>query len=327
MTLSDVLFEFAADSDPYEPIKRIKTGLHSFDKAFEKSDGTYGMPIGTGYEVFGAKSTGKSTFCYSLMSIIGEMLQHNIILSDLEGFDPEHFRNILAYYQYGGVVKLIHQGTDEEILEEFASSMLRKDEEPIYHIGMLDSIAAISPIAEKNSDLGAANMGRRAFLVGQFSRRLMPTVHPRTVGSEHIYFMTNHWYEKIGTRGYQSPGGNVKDYLFGVQIHLGREYVSVGGKNSRSYPDGSYILNGTIYKNRYGKDRKTFKVFVKGGFGIHKGITAVLDAKDLGLTGSGRTIKLGDESYGYFKDIVENKWNDPEFFEPFYEVLKNVSDA
>lgn len=327
MTLAnDILFQYKGDT--YEPIQRHKTGLTSFDLALRKSETECGMPLGTGYEVFGAKSTGKSTFCRSLSAILGKQLQLNIVDADLEGSDPGHGQNILRFHGYDGIIRLIHQGTDEEILEHLENAMLgRLDKDDTdYSIGILDSIAAISPVAERDGDLGQANMGRRAFLMAQFTRRLLPTVHPRTIGSKKVYFMTNHWYSQIGTKGYQSPGGNVKDYLFGIQIHLKRRYVTVNGKSSRSYPDGSYILEGTIYKNRYGRDREEFQVFVKGGAGIHPGITAVIDAQEMGIVNKAGHVKIGDQSFGYLSQIIKNEWENDEFFQPFYDALKEYEN-
>ena len=326
--IADDIIKFTFSGDPADPIKRHLTGMYSFDRAFETSTGQIGMPIGTGYEIFGAKSIGKSTFCYSLLAILGKSLATNVVLTDLEGFDSNHLKNILSHIGYTGNIYLIHQGQDEEILEKFEDIFLQqgkfesKDGECKYTIGMLDSIAAISPVAERQGDLGSANMGRRAFLMAQFSRRLLPTIHPRTVGSENLYFLINHWYGKIGEKGYQSPGGNVKDYLCGGQIHLARKYINWGGKQLRNFPDGSYRLEGTLYKNRYGFDRKTFTVFVKSGVGIHLGLTAMFDALDLKVAKRSKTIKIGDASFGYLKDILTKEWENDEFFQPFYDALK-----
>ena len=334
--IADDIIKFTFSGDPADPIKRHLTGLYSFDHAFETADGQIGMPIGTGYEVFGAKSVGKSTFCYSMAGILSTMLETNTILSDLEGFDAGHLRNILSHLNYTGNINLIHQGTDEQILEKFEDAFLErgdfappKSEKGIhikYGVGMFDSIAAISPVAEQKGDLGAANMGRRGFLMAQFTRRLLPTVHPRTVGSENVYFLTNHWYGDIGKNRYISPGGNVKDYLMGVQIHLKRKYVSIGGEQKKNFPDGSYRLTGTLYKNRYGFDGTQFTVFIKSGVGIHRGLTAMFDALDLKLAKRGKTIKIGDESFGYLPSILRDKWQDDEFFQPFYDALKENED-
>jgi hypothetical protein len=317
MTIADDIIEFTFSGDPADPIKRHLTGLYSFDHAFETAKGEFGMPIGCGYEVFGFPSIGKSTFCYSLLAHLGNTLNTNVVLSDLEGFDAGHFKNIFQYNQYNGDVHLIHQGTDEEIVEQFEDVFLgRSDLEKEYGIGMLDSLAAISPLAERDSNLGEANFVRRAVIIGQFSRRLLPTVHPRTVGSENIYLLVNHYYKKVGGNKfeYHSPGGNIKGFLCGVQIHLGRE---------KKFPDGSYLLRGTLHKNRYGFPRKSFQVFMKAGVGIHKGLTALYDAAELDKVKLGKTIKIGNESLGYMKTFRDKEWENDEIFQPFYDLLKD----
>jgi len=322
MTIADEILDFTFSGDPADPIKRHLTGLYSFDHAFETAMGEFGMPIGTGYEVFGAKGIGKSTWCYSMATMLAMALQTNIHLADLEGFDAGHLKYILRYLKYSGNIRLTHQGTDEKILEKFADSFLRlgefkqdNEDVPEYGIGVLDSIAAISPLAEKDGDFGGATYGRRAVLMGALSRLLLPTTHPRTTGSEKIYFLVNHWYPKVGGTKYeyQSPGGNVKNYLCGVQIHL---------KRSKKFTDGSYILNGTLHKNRYGFERREFQVFMKAGVGIHKGLTAIYDAADLGKIELGKSVKIGDESFGFMKTIRDNEWENDEFFQPFYDILK-----
>jgi len=339
MTIADEILDFTFSGDPADPIKRHLTGLYSFDHAFETAKGDIGMPIGAGYEVFGARSTGKSTFCYSLLAILGNQLNTNIVLADLEGFDPGHFGNILRYNQYKGNIRLVHQGTDEEILETLADIALgnhtftTKDEEsgekiPLdYTLGMLDSIAAISPLAEKKGDFGVATYGRRAVLLGILSRQLLPTMHPRKQGSENIHFLTNHWIPKMEEKGYTSPGGEAKGYLCSVQIHLARESVSIDGKKMSTLPDGSYRLKGTLYKNRYGFDRTTpdkgeFTVFIKAGVGIHYGLTAMFEAIDLKKAVRHGTVKIGDTSFGHLKTILTKEWENDEFFQPFYGVLK-----
>ena len=328
MTLTDEI-AFTFSGDPADPIKRHLTGLYSFDHAFETAMGEIGMPLGTVYEVFGAKGIGKSTFCYSLTAILGNQLEANIALADLEGFDPGHFGNILRYNQYNGNVRLVHQGTDEAILEKLADIALGNVELDLdYTIGMLDSIAAISPLAEKKGDFGVATYGRRAVLIGLLGKQILPTLHPRKQKSENIFFLTNHWVPNIENKGYRSPGGKAKDYLCGLQLHLSRKYVSIGGKERATLPDGSYRLKGTLYKNRYGfieKDnkKKEFTVFVKAGVVIHYGLTAMFEALDLKKAKRTKgVIKMGDTSFGYLSKILKNEWENDEFFQPFYDALK-----
>jgi RecA/RadA recombinase len=319
MTIADELLSFTFSGDPPDPIKRLHTRLWSFDHAFETAKGDIGMPLGVGYEVYGLSSIGKSTWCYSMAGILANLLETNIHLTDLEGFDAKHLANILSYLKFSGDIHLGHQGTDEEILEKFADMFYVKDG-LTYGIGILDSIAAISPISEKEGDFGGATFGRRAVLMGLLSRRLLPTIHPRTVGSEKVYFLINHWYPKVGGTKYQyeSPGGNVKNFLCGMRIHLKR--------SGKPFPDGSYLLEGVIDKNRYGFHKKEFKMFMKAGIGIHPGLTAMFDAFDAGKADRGKVIKIGDQSYGYLKDIINKEWENDEFFQPFYDVMETKDD-
>jgi len=323
--IADDIIKFTFSGDPDDPIKRLCLGMYSYDRAFITAEGEIGMPLGTGYEVFGAPSVGKSTYCYSMMGIIGKLLTANGAIADLEGFDPKYVSNILRYLKYTGTIKLITQGTDEEILSKLEDALdpLPNQKQSMkceYTIGLLDSIAAISPVAERDGDLGGANMGRRAFLMAQFTRRLLPTVHPRKYNSENIYFFTNHWYDDIGKWGFNTPGGEVKKYLCGCRIHLKREKI---------FEDGSYTLLGTLYKNRYGINKKQFYVFIKSGVGIHLGLTALYDGIKVGKVnhrkpqGSKTTnLKLDGKKIDDLEDIITKRWQDDEFFQPFYDALK-----
>ena len=315
--IADDILKFTFSGDSADPIKRHLTGLYSFDHAFETADGKIGMPIGAGYEVYGFESIGKSTWCYSMAGILARQLSTGIHLADLEGFDAGHLKNILLFLGYTGNVKLNHQGKDEDILEKFIDEFINATE---CGIGVIDSVAAISPIAEKEGEFGGATYGRRAVLMAILSRRLLPTMHPRTVGSEMVYFLSNHWYLKVGGTKYQyqSPGGTVKNFLCSIRIHLKRE--------GRPFPDGSYLLKGIIDKNRYGFPKKEFQVFMKAGVGIHPGLTAMFDAFTLERAKRGKTIKIGDESLGYLKDILTKEWRNDEFFQPFYDALKENKD-
>ena len=95
-------------------------------------------------------------------------------------------------------------------------------------------------------------------------------------------------------------------------------------KRKEEFPDGSYVLEGKIYKNRWGKDDKKFYVFSLAGKGLHKGMSAIIDGANLDKCPITRTttVKIGDESYGRISTIIEKaKEGDDKFFEPFLEAL------
>jgi RecA/RadA recombinase len=295
------------------PVRRINTGLYSFDHAFINREGAIGLPIGKGIELYGATFCGKSTITYGLAGIIGRIIERDIALADFEGFDPKFLQTVLETVGFRGSINCIQEEEDEEALDKLLSALREKE----YGVGILDSIGAISPVSEAEGDLGESNMGRRAFLLAQFTRKalkIMRSDEPKTI------IMINHAYPRIGGRGLDTPGGEVKKYLSSIRIAVKRKYVK--GKYEE-YPDGSYIIEGTVVKNRWGLKDRTFNLFVLSGEGIHLGLTALYDAMNLGIVKKiGRTYKIGEQSFGSIKEIImqAHAGND-EFFNPFIQCL------
>ena len=295
-------------------ITRQVTGLYSFDRAFINKEGDIGFPIGVGAEIFGATHIGKSTMTYGLAGLIANAQGKNIALADFEGFDPDFLVSVLETVKFSGDVQYLRSKSDEETLNSLLTQVYKED----YSVGILDSVGSISPISEVEGDLGDANMGRRAFLMAQFSRAAMRLLH---FNPSKTIFVINHYYPTIGGRGGDTPGGEVKDYLLSVRIHIKRKYLK--GKYVE-YPDGSYIIEGSVKKNRWGFKDKTFNLFVLAGKGLHLGLTAMYDCIMLKKATADKSIKIGDKSFGYMKDIVEQAQQGNEaFFMPFFEALNN----
>src|SRR4030042_5012024 len=138
------------------PVQRINTGLYSFDHAFINREGDIGFPIGKGVEIYGNTFVGKSTIAYGLAGIVAKSTQKDIALADLEGFDPNFLRVVLANSGFNGNIFCIEEEEDEVVLD----TLLKKLKDEQYGVGILDSIGAISPIAEEEGEIGEANMGR-----------------------------------------------------------------------------------------------------------------------------------------------------------------------
>ena len=79
----------------------------------------------------------------------------------------------------------------------------------------------------------------------------------------------------------------------------------------------------TEYCRILNNKKKEFTVFVKAGVGIHYGLTAMFEALDLKKAKRTKgVIKMGDTSFGYLSKILKNEWENDEFFQPFYDALK-----
>ena len=302
------------------PVKRILTGLYSFDRAFINRKGDIGYPIGKGLELFGVTHIGKSTVVYGLAGIVAEQLGGHIALADLEGFDPDFLTDVLEMVGYTGDVNYINEGDDKEILgdEKTLNALISTLRDEKYSVGILDSIGAISPVSEQKGDLGDANWGRRGMLMAQFSRKGLKIL--REHSDSKAIFAINHYYPRMSGFGYQTPGGEVKNYIFSMLVHVAR--VKIQNSNTNAFSDGSYIIKGTVKKNRWGLKDKEFYLFMLSGRGIHPGLTAVWDCYKLGLATRSGSIKMGDKTYGTLKNIMTKEWDNPEFFQPFYDYLR-----
>lgn len=292
--------------------KRIKTGLHSLDHAFINKNGDIGLPVGIGYEIFGLNHTGKSTYAYSLAAIIGRETPGNIVLADFEGFDDVFLNQVVKTQGFGGTVYISSDPDDATQLDNLVKYLRDKA-----CVGILDSIGAIAPMSEDKGDLGEANMGKRAFLMAQFSRKVIKLVR---FNQDKTVLMINHWYPKLGGYGYDTPGGEAKKYLASVRIKL---------KRGEDFPDKSYSLSGTVVKNRWGYQDNTFQVFMLAGFGLHAGMSALWDCITYKIIKRGKGgLFYGSERLGilghYARAAKEGK---EEMFDPFYKLLEEYDNT
>ena len=301
--------------DETAPVKRFTTGFYSFDRALANDAGEIGMPLGTGYEIYGQKGVGKTTFIYSMLGFLGAKFNKDVTLASVEDYDSDNYLRILKAQGFSGDSIVRSSGSDEEILTNWMDDIrpIGKNPPEPRQIAALDSIGAVSSASEQDGDLGMGYNTGRAILMAQVSRRVLPVMSGRKPGSEYIILYTNHWYPNPGGMGWASPGGNAKEYLCRVRILL---------KRKDKYNDG-HIIEGEVHKNNYGYERRKFYMFIRYGHGIHFGLTAMWDAILEGKATKGTVVKIKDKSFGYINDIVSNKYDDPEFFQPFVDVLND----
>jgi RecA/RadA recombinase len=295
----------------FKHVNRVSTGYYSLDRAFMNDQGEIGVPVGVGYEIFGTNGIGKSTFTFSLCGMLGRILDKNVVIAALEDFDGSLLLRLVEFAQFCGNVHVLDGKDDETILGDVVAYLYKPD----YALGVVDSLGAISPISEQSGDIGEANMGRRAMAVAQLTRKCMPLLRPDN--SIKTVFLLNHYYPKIGTRGWDTPAGETKKFMVSIRILIRRV---------EDFPDGSYVLEGEIKKNRWGFNGRKFSVFVLVGRGLHRGLSAVWDCVTLKHASyKNGIVKIGDEKFGRLSSLVKAaKEGNEEIFLPFYAALESV---
>lgn len=316
---------------------RVVTGFFSLDNALRGDKETVGFPTRTLVEIYGPTGAGKSTLSTDLLARISVALDNReISCLDLENQDERMITNVLSNAGYRAKFNWVEPPVDgkgkvDDRDEILLQTLLEHVNQETPCLGLLDSVAAISPMAEVEGDIGDANMGRRAFPMAQFCRRAVRVLRTQELPS--CIIMTNHWYEKMGTIGpakqYTAPGGVVKENEEHVRIQVKVpyvDYITAGDGKAEARWETGWVLEGRVEKNRAGAKGKKFQVFIYGGWGVHLGMSSLIDCLASGLAKiKAGKVQMDGQDYGLLKKIIEHERDNPEFFNAFHNALRSES--
>jgi recombination protein RecA len=165
------------------PTGAISTGSLSLDLAL----GVGGLPRGRIVEVFGPESSGKTTLVYH---VIAEAQRRGGICAFIDAehaMDPQYARRIGVNIDE----LLVSQPDNGEQALEIAELLIRSG---ALDVVAVDSVAALTPKAEIEGEMGDSHVGLQARLMSQALRKLAGTLN-RT---DTIALFTNQLREKIG---------------------------------------------------------------------------------------------------------------------------------
>ncbi len=195
---------------PATKIDAISTGSISLDAAL----GIGGVPRGRIIEIYGPESSGKTTVC---LHIIGEAQKNGGLAAFI---DTEHALDT-GYAQKLGVDisnLLISQPEYGEQALEICESLVRSN---ALDVIVVDSVAALTPRAEIEGEMGDSVMGMQARLMSQALRKLTAAVAKSNV----CLIFTNQLREKIGVM-FGNPetttGGKALKFYASVRLDIRR---------------------------------------------------------------------------------------------------------
>lgn len=168
---------------PIAKLEFIPTGSISLDAAL----GIGGVPRGRIVEIYGPESSGKTTVC---LHIIAEAQKGGGLAAFI---DTEHAMDT-GYAQKLGVDVsnlLISQPEYGEQALEICETLVRSN---ALDVIVIDSVAALTPRAEIEGEMGDSVMGMQARLMSQALRKLTAAVSKSNV----VLIFTNQLREKIG---------------------------------------------------------------------------------------------------------------------------------
>lgn len=201
-----------------EDVEFIPTGCMSMDAAI----GIGGVPRGRIIEIFGPESSGKTTIC---LHIIAEAQKQGGLAAFV---DTEHALDINYARRLGLDIDnlLLSQPEYGEQALEIVETLVRSGGIDVI---VIDSVAALTPRAEIEGEMGDSQMGSQARLMSQAMRKLNSAIGK----SNTTVIFTNQLRSKIGVV-YGNPetttGGNALKFFASVRIDIRRKEVIKDGQ-------------------------------------------------------------------------------------------------
>ena len=297
---------------PVESIEAIHTGSIGLDIAL----GIGGLPKGRVIEIYGPESSGKTTLA---IHAIAEVQRNGGIAAFI---DAEHAFDRYYAQKLGVDIEnlLISQPDNGEQALEIAENLIRSG---AIDIIVIDSVAALTPKAEIEGEMGESKMGLQARLMSQALRKLTGTIS-RT-GCCCIFI--NQLREKIGVM-FGNPetttGGNALKFYASVRLDIRRIGQIKDGEN--------IIGNRTrvkIVKNKVAPPFRTAEFDILYGEGIsHTGEIVDIGVELNIIKKSGSWFSYGDTKLGQGREAVRQLFLDnPELAEEIENKIREAKIA
>ena len=285
-------------------IEAVPTGALSLDLAL----GIGGLPRGRVTEIYGPESSGKSTLA---MHVVAEAQRNGGICAYI---DAEHAMDPVYARAIGVDVDelLISQPDTGEQALEIADMLIRSG---AIDVVAIDSVAALTPRAEIEGEMGDSHVGLQARLMSQALRKLTGNLSK----SRTIALFINQLREKIGVMfgsPETTPGGRALKFYSSVRLDIRR---------IESIKDGVEVVGNRtrvkVVKNKCAPPFKQAEFDIMYGKGISREGSLLDIGVDLGL------VKKSGAWYTYDgEQLGQGRENAKLFLLEHPEVMVEISE-
>ena len=285
-------------------IESIPTGALALDLAL----GIGGLPRGRVTEIFGPESSGKSTLA---THVVAEAQRNGGICAYI---DAEHAMDPVYAKAIGVDIDelLISQPDTGEQALEIADMLIRSG---ALDVVVIDSVAALTPRAEIEGEMGDTHVGLQARLMSQALRKLTGNLNK----SKTICIFINQLREKIGVMfgsPETTPGGRALKFYSSVRLDIRR---------IESIKDGVEVVGNRtrvkVVKNKVSPPFKQAEFDIMYGTGISR------EGSVLDLAVEEAIVKKSGAWYTYDgEQLGQGRENAKKYLTENPEVMVEISD-
>ncbi len=279
---------------PESDLEVISTGSVSLDIAL----GVGGLPRGRVIEIYGPESSGKTTLA---THVIAEAQKKGGIAAFIDAehaFDPSYAKRLGCDIDN----LLISQPDNGEQALEIADNLIRSG---AIDVIVIDSVAALTPKAEIDGEMGESKMGLQARLMSQALRKLTATISKTNC----CCIFINQLREKLGVlfgNPETTTGGNALKFYASVRIDIRRvQAIKEGDQNVGNR------VKVKIVKNKVAPPFRTCEFDLMFGEGISR-IGEIIDlgvAQDI-VHKSGSWFSYGDSKLAQGRESLKQLLRD-----------------
>ena len=287
----------------------IPTGSLTLDLAL----GVGGFPKGRVVEIYGPESSGKTTLAIHAIAEVQKQGGIAAIVDAEHAFDQFYAKSLGVDIDN----LLIAQPDNGEQALEIADNLIRSGAVDLL---IVDSVAALTPKAEIEGEMGDSQMGLQARLMSKALRKLTGSINKANC----CCIFINQLREKIGVM-FGNPetttGGNALKFYASVRVDIRR---------SSQIKEGDEVIGNRtkvkIVKNKVSPPFKRAEFDIMYG----KGISKVGEIIDIGvdlnvIKKSGSWFSYGETRLGQGRDSVKGIISDnPELMEELEQKIKEA---
>lgn len=291
---SSLVFELGKNK--FMDIKRTPCSRLSIDSVFGG-----GTPDGRIIELFGQESSGKTTIALHILAAYQETQPDRAAaFVDFEhAFDPKYASNLGVDVEH----LVMSQPTYAEQGLEAINILISSGG---YSCVVIDSVAAMSPKAELEGEMGKAAVGKLALLMSQAMRKLTGTANK----TKTTLIFINQMREKIGVmfgNPWVTAGGNALKFYASIRAEI-RRGVKQNDKEGDAISNRGKII---VVKNKTFPPYKECEFDIEFGTGISREGDILEFGVELGaIKKSGSWYSVEDTKIGQGREAAKQTLKD-----------------